>query len=221
MNKGVLFIVSAASATGKDTIVSRVIKDSKGEAVISVSMTTRKPRENEKDGVNYYFVSEDEFRQNIAEGQMLEYAQYGRFFYGTPLKPVMKWLDEGKIVFLIIEVKGAQIVREKLPEAKSIFLLPPSMQTLESRLRGRNSDTEESIIRRMDIAKDEIARAAEFDYIIMNDDLETAVSDFSSICRYEISRKNGLQADENDCAAANRLKKDNMINSISEVLKND
>lgn len=221
MNKGVLFIVSAASATGKDTIVSRVIKDSNGEAVLSVSMTTRKPREKEKDGVNYFFVSEDEFRQNIAEGQMLEYAQYGRFFYGTPMKPVMKWLDEGKIVFLIIEVKGAQIVREKLPEAKSIFLLPPSMQTLESRLRGRNSDTEESIIRRMDIAKDEIARAAEFDYIIMNDDLETAVSDFSSICRYEISRMNGLQADENDCAAANRLKKDNMINSISEVLKND
>lgn len=221
MSKGVLFIVSAASATGKDTIVSRVIKESDGEAVLSVSMTTRKPREKEKDGVNYFFVSEDEFRQNIAEGQMLEYAQYGRFFYGTPMKPVMKWLDEGKIVFLIIEVKGAAIVREKLPEAKSIFLLPPSMQTLESRLRGRNSDTEESILRRMDIAKDEIARAAEFDYIIMNDDLENAVSDFSSICRYEISRTNGLQADENDCAAADRLKKDNMINSISEVLKND
>ena len=151
MSKGVRFIVSAASATGKDTIVSRVIKDSNDEAVLSVSMTTRKPREKEKDGVNYFFVSEDEFRQNIAEGQMLEYAQYGRFFYGTPMKPVMKWLDEGKIVFLIIEVKGAAIVREKLPEAKSIFLLPPSMQTLESRLRGRNSDTEESILRRMDI----------------------------------------------------------------------
>ena len=104
MSKGVLFIVSAASATGKDTIVSRVIKDRTGEAVLSVSMTTRKPREKEKDGVNYYFVSEDEFRQNISEGQMLEYAQYGRFFYGTPMKPVMKWLDEGKIVFLIIEV---------------------------------------------------------------------------------------------------------------------
>ena len=115
MSKGVLFIVSAASATGKDTIVSQVIEKSEGNAVLSVSMTTRSPRGEEKDGINYFFVSDEEFRNNIDNGLMLEYAQYGRFFYGTPVGPVKKWLDEGKNVFLIIEVKGAAIVREKMP----------------------------------------------------------------------------------------------------------
>lgn len=220
MSKGVLFIVSAASATGKDTIVNEVIRNSDGSAVLSISMTTRQPRGEEKDGVNYFFVTEEEFKNNIDEGQMLEYAQYGRYFYGTPLKPVRKWLDEGKTVYLIIEVKGAAIVREKVPEAKSIFVLPPSMEILEKRLRGRNSDTEESIMRRMTIARDEIARAGEFDYIVMNDDLDLAVSEFSSICNVEISEVNGLEAEKADKAVADKLRKNNMLNIVSEVLKN-
>lgn len=220
MNKGVLFIVSAASATGKDTIVSKVIERSEGSAVLSVSMTTRQPRGEEKDGIHYFFVSEDEFKNNIAEGQMLEYAQYGRFFYGTPKKPVQQWLDEGKNVFLIIEVQGAAIVREKMPQAKSIFVLPPSIEILEKRLRGRNSDTEESIMRRLTIARDEIARAGEFDYIVMNDDLETAVSEFGAICNYEICKTNGIEAKKADVTVADKLMNKNMIKSVSEVLEN-
>lgn len=220
MSKGVLFIVSAASATGKDTIVSKVIEKSEGQAVLSVSMTTRQPRGEEKDGINYFFVTDDEFRKNIDEGQMLEYAQYGRYFYGTPLKPVRKWLDEGKNVFLIIEVKGAAIVREKFPQAKSIFVLPPSMEVLEKRLRGRNSDTEESIMRRMTIAREEIARAGEFDYIVMNDALETAVEEFSAICSKEVCIENGLEISENDISLSDKCLKNNMINIVSEVLTN-
>lgn len=221
MSKGVLFIVSAASATGKDTIVSKVIDSSDGSAVLSVSMTTRQPRGEEKDGINYFFVTEDEFKKNISEGQMLEYAQYGRFFYGTPMQPVKQWLDEGKTVFLIIEVKGAEIVRQKMPEAKSIFVLPPSMAVLEKRLRGRNSDTEESILRRMTIAKDEIARAGEFDYIIMNDDLDEAVSNFSAVCEYEVCRLNGVSPAADDFVIADKCRKNNMLNTVSEVLEND
>lgn len=220
MSKGILFIVSAASATGKDTIVSKIIEKSGGKAVLSVSMTTRQPRGEEVDGVHYFFVSQEEFERNVEEGQMLEYAQYGRFYYGTPLRPVKKWLDEGKNVYLIIEVKGAAIVREKMPEAKSIFILPPSMEVLEKRLRGRNSDTEESILRRMGMAREEISRSSEFDYIVMNDDLDEAVANFSSICRYETDLLNSQQYDENDCAVAEIHKKNNMINTVREVLKN-
>lgn len=220
MSKGVLFIVSAASATGKDTIVSRVIEQSGGKAMLSVSMTTRQPRGEEKDGIHYFFVTDEQFRQNVEDGQMLEYAQYGRYYYGTPMKPVRRWLDEGKTVFLIIEVKGASIVREKIPEAKSIFVLPPSMEVLEKRLRGRMVDTEESIQRRMTIAYDEIARAGEFDYILLNDEIDKAVSDFVSICNYEISKTNGCKADEGDSAVADKCKTNNMLNTVREVLEN-
>lgn len=221
MNKGVLFIVSAASATGKDTIVSEVINRNKDSYVLSVSMTTRQPRGGEKEGINYFYVSEDTFNRNISDGMMLEYAKYGRYYYGTPLKPVQKWLDEGKTVFLIIEVQGAAIVREKLPEAKSVFILPPSFEVLEKRMRGRLEDDEESIIRRLKIARDEIARAGEFDYILLNDDLDFAVSEFESLCKYEICRLNGIAPDKKDCAVSDKLRKNNMLNTVSEVLKDE
>lgn len=221
MNKGVLFIVSAASATGKDTVVSEVIRKSAGNAVLSVSMTTRQPRGEEQEGVHYFYVSEEAFKNNISNGLMLEYAKYGRYYYGTPLEPVEKWLNEGKTVFLIIEVQGAAIVREKMPGARSIFILPPSLDILEKRLRGRNSDTEDSILRRMTIARDEIARAGEYDYIIVNDDLETAVEEFSSLCRYEKCVLNGMPVQEADVIVADKSRKNKMMNTVSEVLKND
>lgn len=214
MNKrGKLFIISGASATGKDTIIGNVIKAHPDEAVLSVSMTTRKPRCGETDGVDYFFVSEEKFRENIENDKMLEYAKYGSNYYGTPVEPVEGWLSEGKTVFLVIEVKGAALVREKCPDAISVFVLPPSMEVLESRLRLRGTEDEEAMQCRLEIAKDEILRAEEYDYIIVNDKLDDAVGDIETICKYE------QHCDEKFKAAAQKFQKQNMMSFISEVMK--
>ena len=219
-NKGVLFIVSGASATGKDTVIAQVMKKYGAKAKLSVSMTTREPRGNEKDGENYFFVSEEQFDKNILENKMLEYAKYGNHYYGTPAEPVKKWLSEGKIVFLIIEVQGAAIVRANFPEARSIFVLPPSMKALEERLRKRGTEDEDAIKRRLCIAQGELQRAEEYDYIVMNDILEKAVEDVTSICQYEYKIKNNTVISVKSVQDAEKLKKDNMIKIISEVISN-
>ena len=214
MNKrGKLFIISGASATGKDTIINNVLKEHPDKAVLSVSMTTRNPRCGETDGVDYFFVTEEKFEENIRNDKMLEYARYGKNYYGTPVEPVERWLDEGKIVFLVIEVKGAALVRERCPEAKSVFVLPPSMEILESRLRSRGTEDEEAMKCRLEIAKDEISRADEYDYIIVNDKLADAVNDVVTICKYE------QHCDDCDKIAAEKLKRCNMMSYISEVMK--
>lgn len=216
MNKrGKLFIISGASATGKDTIIGNVVNAYPDKTVLSVSMTTRAPRRGEAEGSDYFFVSEEKFEENIKNNKMLEYAKYGPNYYGTPVEPVEKWLDEGKIVFLVIEVQGAALVREKCPEAVSVFVLPPSMQVLEERLRSRGTEDEEAMKCRLEIAKKEILRAQEYDYIIVNDKLDDAVEDVVTICKYEQG------SDEVSDADAQKFKPKNMICFISEVMKND
>ena len=201
-NEGLLLVVSAPSGCGKDTIIAKVLEELKNEAFLSVSMTTRDMRPGEEEGVNYYYVSVDEFKNNIENGNMLEYATYGSNYYGTPVKPVKKLLSEGKIVILIIEVEGGGNVRKIFPDAVKIFIVPPSMEVLESRLRGRNTDSEEEIIKRLDIARNEIERAVEYDYVVENDVLDDAVSDVLTIIKAE------------------RLKTYNMKNKLREVLNN-
>lgn len=201
-NEGLLLVVSAPSGCGKDTIIAKVLEELKNEAFLSVSMTTRDMRPGEEEGVNYYYVSVDEFKNNIENGNMLEYAMYGSNYYGTPVKPVKKLLSEGKIVILIIEVEGGGNVRKIFPDAVKIFIVPPSMEVLESRLRGRNTDSEEEIIKRLDIARNEIERAVEYDYVVENDILDDAVSDVLTIIKAE------------------RLKTYNMKNKLREVLNN-
>ncbi len=193
MNKGILVVVSAPSGCGKDTIVNEVIKKMNGQATISVSMTTREMRLGEKEGVNYFFVNTDEFKRNIAEGEMLEYTTYGSNFYGTPIRPVKEKLEEGKIVFLVIEVEGGENVKKIFPDCKKVFIIPPSMDILENRLRGRGTDKEEIIKERMLIAQTELERAVEYDYIIENDILDEAVSDMIAIIRAEQLRINNMQ----------------------------
>ena len=200
--KGQLIVVSAPSGCGKDTVISRVFEKLRDEAALSVSMTTRAMRPGEKEGVNYYYVSVDEFKEHIKNGDMLEYANYGSNYYGTPVKPVKERLAEGKTVFLIIEVEGGGNVKKIFPEAKKIFIIPPSMQELENRLRGRGTDSEESIAKRMEIAKTELERAIEYDYVIENSVLEDAVSDVISIIR------------------AGQLEIKNMQNKVREVMTN-
>ena len=200
-NKGVLVVVSAPSGCGKDTIIAEVLKKT-DDAYLSVSMTTRPMRLGEEEGVNYYFVTQPEFEEKIDQGEMLEYARYGSNYYGTPAGPVREMLEEGKTVILIIEVQGAGNVKRLFPDACNIFIIPPSFQVLESRLRGRGTDDDKSIIKRLEIAKDEFARAPEFDYIVENDVLEEAVEDIITIIKAE------------------KLKTNKMKNKLSEVINN-
>lgn len=202
MNKGNLYVVSAPSGCGKDTIIQKVIERMNGNAMLSVSMTTRAMREGEAEGVNYYYVSHEQFHENIKNGAMLEYAVYGNNYYGTPIAPVNKALDEGKAVILIIEVKGGENVKKIFPDAKKIFIVPPSLEVLEKRLRGRGTDSEDAIAARLEIAMVELRRANEYDYIIENDDLEKAVDDVMAIIR------------------ANQLEYKNMQNKVREVTIN-
>ena len=200
-NKGVLVVVSAPSGCGKDTIIAEVLKRF-DDAYLSISMTTRAMRPGEVEGVNYYFVSQTEFEEKIDKGEMLEYARYGSNYYGTPAGPVRELLDEGKTVILIIEVQGAGNVKRLFPDACTIFIIPPSFEILENRLRGRGTDDDASIIKRLDIARDELARAPEFDYIVENDALDEAVEDIITIIKAE------------------KLKTNKMKNKLSEVINN-
>ena len=183
MNNGLLVVVSAPSGCGKDTVVSRVLQKMDGNGFLSVSMTTRNMRPGETDGVDYFFVSKEEFLKKIDDGEMLEYATYGTNMYGTPIGPVRDMLYSGKTVFLIIEVEGGGNVKKAFPDATKIFIAPPSMKVLEERLRGRQTDSEEDIQKRLKIAQSELLRVDEYDFIVENDCLDKAVDDVISIVR--------------------------------------
>lgn len=193
MNKGLLVVVSAPSGCGKDTIVNEIVKEMGDDASISVSMTTRDMRVGEAEGVNYYYVSKEQFEENIRNGEMLEYTTYGSNYYGTPVGPVKEKLKNGKVVFLIIEVEGGENVKKIFSDCVKIFVIPPSMEVLEKRLRGRGTDKDEVIRERLEIARTELQRATEYDYIVENDVLQEAVEDVKTIIRAEKLRTNIMQ----------------------------
>ena len=182
--KGVLMVLSGPSGSGKDTILSK-LTEGNSNICISKSATTRKPRNSEVNGIHYYFVGEEEFECLIKKGDIIEFTKYGGNFYGTPKGPIDKWLNEGKTVILKIEVEGARKIKELYPESVSAFLMPPSMEILEKRLRNRATDTEESIQLRLETARAEIRQSKNYDYIIVNDVIENAVNDLVSIIRAE------------------------------------
>lgn len=179
---GVLVLFSGPSGVGKDTVL-KVVLDKDKSIQRSISLTTRNIRENEVDGKDYYFVSVDNFKKMLDNGEVLEYAQYGKNFYGTPKAPVDKWLDEGKTVILKIEVQGAQQIKNLYPDAVGIFVLPPSMDELEKRLRSRGTEDEDDIQKRLEIARNEMEKSVYYDYNVINDDLDTASDDVLKILK--------------------------------------
>lgn len=181
--KGTLIVFSGPSGVGKGTILKLFVNNPELKIAYSVSMTTRKQREGEVNGVNYFFVSVDEFKQAIENGELLEYAEFVGNYYGTPLKYVNDLLDRGQNVLLEIEVQGALQVLSKCPEALSIFIVPPSMEELEKRIRGRNTETEEVVLKRLEKAKGEMECLCHYKYVVCNDVPETARDTIVSIIK--------------------------------------
>lgn len=183
MSKGRLIIFSAPSGCGKGTVSETVCKDER--FVVSVSATTRSPREGEIDGVHYHFITREAFEKKIEIGEMLEYAQYCDNYYGSPADMIEKNLNAGKNVILEIEVQGALQIMQKCPDAVSVFMVPPSIAELERRLRKRGTETDDVIAKRIARAKEEIPFSKHYQYVIVNDALEDAVADFKAVVRAE------------------------------------
>lgn len=172
-DRGVIAVISGFSGAGKGTVVEQLVK--KHGYAISVSATTRKPREGEVEGKNYFFKTKEQFEEMIQKGELIEYAQYVEHYYGTPKEYVMEQIRNGKDVLLEIEMQGALKVKEKFPEVSLIFITPPSAKELRSRLEKRGTESEEVIAKRIARAKEECAYMAEYDYIMVNDDLDQCV----------------------------------------------
>lgn len=187
--KGMIVILSAPSGCGKDTVFKELAKI-RSDICESISATTRNPRGNEKDGTDYYFKTVEEFESMIENNKFLEYARYNNCYYGTPTDFAMEAVDNGKICFLIIERKGAQKVMKNCPDAVSIFLMPPDLETLKQRLIKRNTESEEAIQNRLMIAQEEIKSSSEFKYIVINNELDKAVDEINNILCAEINRRN-------------------------------
>ncbi|MDD3692341.1 MAG: guanylate kinase [Oscillospiraceae bacterium] len=185
MNKrGMLIILSGPSGSGKGTIVRRLLQQRK-DTVLSVSVTTRQPRPGEQEGVHYYFKSHAEFKELISKHQLLEYAEYNGDYYGTPEQPIRELLNQGKNVILEIEVQGAEKVMDFRSDLVSIFITVPSLKELERRLRERNTESEQSVNNRLEIAQRELSRAFRYDYVVLNDDVSLAAQRISTIIEAE------------------------------------
>ncbi|KRK40757.1 guanylate kinase [Loigolactobacillus bifermentans DSM 20003] len=180
-----LIVLSGPSGVGKGTVRKAMFANEERDFVYSISMTTRKPRPGEVDGVDYYFRTRDEFEHEIKTGGMLEYAQYVDNYYGTPLKYVNQTLDSGKDVFLEIEVNGAMQVREKCPNGVFIFLTPPDLGALRQRLEGRGSEASSVIDKRLVQAREEIKMMQNYDYAVVNDKVPLAVERIQNIIESE------------------------------------
>ena len=186
VERGLLIVLSGPSGVGKGTVLRRFINDPKLNLAYSISLTTRLPRKGETDGEHYRFVSKEYFEQCISEGKMLEYAKFVGNYYGTLSAEVENLRAQGKNVLLEIEVQGALQVKEKCPEALSIFIIPPSFSELERRIRGRRSEDEELIVKRLKKAKKEMRLMDHYKYIVCNDDPQMAADLISVIIQRSI-----------------------------------
>ena len=187
MRKGLLVLVSGPSGTGKGTVCN-LLREKHPELAYSISATTRQPRPGEVDGVHYYFYDKAKFEAMIEAGELLEWANVYGNYYGTPKQAVLDRLEAGEDILLEIDTQGALNVMEAMPEGLYVFLLPPSLEELEKRLRGRGTETEESIARRLGAAKEEIGRAVKYRYVVVNDTVEKAEETIANIIAAEHNR---------------------------------
>lgn len=185
--KGQLIVLSGPSGVGKSTVISELLSE-RGDIYFSVSFTTRAPRVGEADGVNYNFVTREQFEAMIARDELLEYAEYVNNYYGTSLKVIQDKLDAGIDVLLDIEVQGAAKVRAKCPEAVLIFIIPPSFEELSRRLHGRNTDGEEVIAGRLKKAREEYQEIPRYDYLVVNDKVSAAAAEIIAVLTAESCR---------------------------------
>lgn len=187
MRKGLLILISGPSGTGKGTVCD-LLRQKHPEISYSISATTRQPRPGEQDGVNYYFYTKEKFREMIDQGQLLEWAEVYGNFYGTPKQKVLDRLEAGEDILLEIDTQGALNVMKVMPEGLFIFLLPPSLEELAARLKGRGTETEESLHRRLGAAVDEIKLANKYRYVVVNDKVEDAQETIANIIEAEHHR---------------------------------
>lgn len=188
-NKGILFVMSGPSGTGKGTICAKLLENKENDVFLSVSSTTREIRKDEIDGVTYNYTTVDKFKNMIDNGEMLEYAVYSGNYYGTPKKAVEDILDEGRNVLLEIEPQGALKVKAIFPEAVLMFIVPPSMKELKKRLAERGRETDEQIKERLEAARWEFEQARKYNYIFVNDSLDECVSEIEETMRGKVQAK--------------------------------
>lgn len=188
MKKGLLIVYSGLSGVGKGTILEKLMPMKELNLAYSVSMTTRQPRPGEKEGVNYFFVSKKRFVEAVKNGELLEHARFVDNDYGTPKEYVERMREEGKNVILEIEIRGAKQIMEKCPDALSIYIVPPSIEELERRLRERSSEDEQMIMKRIAKAKRELKETDMYEHIVCNDDLDKAVEEVRQIILDEMNK---------------------------------
>ena len=187
-NKGILLVLSGFSGSGKGTVMKEIMKKYSDRYALSISATTRSPRQGETDGVEYFFKTREEFEEMIAKDELIEYAQYVSNYYGTPKAYVQEQLNAGKDVILEIEIQGALKIKEKFPDTLLLFMTPPSAEALKKRLIGRGTESMEVIQARLKRAIEEAEGIEKYDYLIINDDLEECVERFHSIVTNEHER---------------------------------
>ena len=190
---GQIIVISAPSGAGKDTVVKELMKRDSTNLWVSVSATSRSPREGEKEGVDYYYLSKEEFEKKIEEGFFLEYTNYAGNYYGTPKKYIKEKIEQGIDVILIIEIEGASNIKKLIPEAIFIFIMPPSLKELVKRLKKRGTETNEKIIKRFHEAYKEVNDVSKYNYVVVNDKLDEAVDKVESILRAEKCRVDRIE----------------------------
>lgn len=201
MDNGLLVVISGPSGAGKGTICKK-LKEQMEDLKVSVSATTRRPREGEIEGESYFFIEEEDFIKRINNDEFLEYAKVYGNYYGTPKKEVFKQLEAGNDIILEIDIQGALQVKKNYPRGVFIFILPPSLKELQHRIEGRGTDSKEAILKRMKCAYDELNYAFEYDYVVLNDEVQTAADKIKCIINAEKNRA---------------IRKKAIINKIREV----